>query len=45
MTKSEVIEDLLCNIDVYPEYEVFDILEENNITLKEFKVEYDKEYG
>lgn len=45
MTKAEVIEDLLCNIDIYPDYEVFDILEENNITLNEFKIEYDKAFS
>lgn len=40
-----VIEDLLDNIDIYPEYDVLDILEEHNISLNTFKIAYDREYG
>ncbi len=45
MTKQEIIEDILINIDIYPNYEVMEILEDADIPLKDFIAAYDIEFG
>lgn len=39
------IKDCLDNIDIYPNYEVMEILEDANISCKEFIEAYDREFG
>ena len=43
--KEKAIKDCLDNIDIYPDYEVEEILEDAGVSRKEFIGAYDREFG
>ena len=45
MIKQEAIKDCLDNIDIYPDWEIEEILHAASVSIEEFIVEYDKEFG
>lgn len=45
LTKEEIIRDCVEHIDTYPEYEIWEILDDFFISHEEFNTAYEREFG